>query len=59
MKRSLLLITGVANAQFWPQWALNPQHTGQVSVAGQTMNRELADIVYGALAAVGAGREPG
>jgi hypothetical protein len=47
----LQLAAGVANAQFWPQWALNPQHTGQVGVAGQTMNRELADIVYDPLVA--------
>jgi len=37
---------GAVEAQFWPQWALDPQHTGQVSVAGQALNRELADIVY-------------
>ena len=36
----------VAFAQFWPQWALNPQHTGQVAVAGQPLNRILASIVY-------------
>ena len=33
-------------AQFWPQWALDAQHTGQVGVAGQPMNRILANIVY-------------
>jgi len=36
----------VVLAQFWPQWALDAQHTGQVGVAGQTMNRILANIVY-------------
>jgi outer membrane protein assembly factor BamB len=36
----------VVFAQFWPQWALDAQHTGQVGVAGQTMNRILANIVY-------------
>src|SRR5438132_1365416 len=36
----------VASAQFWPQWALDAQHTGQVGVAGQAMNRILANIVY-------------
>jgi hypothetical protein len=35
-----------ALAQFWPQWALNAQHTGQVSVAGQSMNTLLASVVY-------------
>ena len=36
----------VVVAQFWPQWALVAQHTGQVGVAGQAMNRILANIVY-------------
>jgi outer membrane protein assembly factor BamB len=36
----------VVFAQFWPQWALNAQHTGQVGVAGQAMNRILASVVY-------------
>src|SRR5262245_9284104 len=36
----------VVLAQFWPQWALDPQHTGEVGVAGQSMNRILASIVY-------------
>jgi hypothetical protein len=40
---------GVVEAQFWPQWALDPQHTGQVNVVGQPLNRELADIVYDSL----------
>jgi len=31
---------------WWSQWALNPQHTGQVSVAGQPMNSIQASIVY-------------
>jgi hypothetical protein len=42
----LFVAVGGVNAQSWPQWALNPQHTSQVSVAGQALNRELADIVY-------------
>ncbi len=37
---------GMAKAQAWPQWALNPQHTSQVNVAGQPLNRTLANIVY-------------
>jgi hypothetical protein len=42
----LLLATCLVQAQSWPQWALNPQHTGQVGVAGQALNHELANIVY-------------
>jgi hypothetical protein len=42
----VLLFGSVAQAQSWPQWALNAQHTGQVSVAGQPLNRILASIVY-------------
>jgi outer membrane protein assembly factor BamB len=42
----VLLFVSVAHAQSWPQWALNAQHTGQVSVAGQPLNRILASIVY-------------
>jgi hypothetical protein len=30
----------------WPQWAQNPQHTGFLNVAGQNLNRIVADIVY-------------
>jgi hypothetical protein len=30
----------------WPQWALNPQHTGQVGVAGQPLNNILTSLVY-------------
>jgi hypothetical protein len=41
-----LVFAGLAEAQSWPQWALNPQHTGQINVAGQPLNRELANIVY-------------
>src|SRR5262245_43646866 len=33
-------------AQFWPQWALSPQHTGAVSVAGQALNRILTSVTY-------------
>src|SRR4029453_16461225 len=36
----------VVLAQFWPQWALDAQHTGQVNVAGQAINRILANVVY-------------
>ncbi len=33
-------------AQEWPQWALNPQHTGQTSIVGQNLNQNLVNIVY-------------
>jgi hypothetical protein len=42
----VVLFAVVVTAQFWPQWALNPQHTGQVTVAAQPPNRILASIVY-------------
>ncbi len=30
----------------WPQWALNPQHTGNVAVAGQPVQAKLSNIVF-------------
>src|SRR5215831_13349546 len=48
-----LLVGGLSWAQFfgpiWSQWGQNPQHTGFVNVAGQPLNKILADIVYDAL----------
>ncbi|HWW94002.1 MAG TPA: hypothetical protein VN375_11580 [Vicinamibacteria bacterium] len=35
-----------SNNPFWPQWGLNPQHTGRVMVAGEPLDRQLATIVY-------------
>lgn len=43
---SLVAAPAVAFAQFWPQWAHDAQHTGQVSVAGQPLNTILTNIVY-------------
>src|SRR5262250_244112 len=43
---AICLVPIMLFAQFWPQWAVDPQHTGQVGVAGQTMDRILANIVY-------------
>src|SRR5262245_7583955 len=43
---SILLLLGVVEAQFWPQWALDAQHTGQVAVAGQLLNRILASVTF-------------
>src|SRR5713226_942952 len=42
----VLLFAGAAHAQSWPQWALNPQHTSQINVAGQPLNNILTSIVY-------------
>jgi hypothetical protein len=42
----MLLFVNIAHAQSWPQWALNPQHTSEVSVAGQPLSRVLASFVY-------------
>jgi outer membrane protein assembly factor BamB len=41
-----VIAPAVVLAAFWPQWALDPQHTGQVNVAGQPLNRILASVVY-------------
>jgi len=43
---SILLLLGVVEAQFWPQWALDAQHTGQVTVAGQSLNRILTSNTF-------------
>jgi uncharacterized protein (TIGR03437 family) len=37
-------------AESWSQWGANPQHTSAPGVAGQDLNRILADIVYDPLA---------
>ncbi|HZF10972.1 MAG TPA: hypothetical protein VFE33_19455 [Thermoanaerobaculia bacterium] len=34
------------NQVTWNQWGENPQHTGEVSVAGQAAHRMLQDVVY-------------
>ena len=31
---------------YWSQWGFNAQHSGTVTVAGQALNTQLADIVY-------------
>jgi len=38
--------TESAESQSWMQWAQNPQHQGFVTVAGQSLDGQLADIVY-------------
>jgi hypothetical protein len=35
-----------AQSLSWPQWGRDPQHTGQINVAGQNLNQVLANIVY-------------
>lgn len=35
-----------SNTPFWAQWGSNPQHSGNVAVAGQSLNTKQADIVY-------------
>ena len=41
-----LLTVSTSIAQDWPRWALNPQHTGNVGVAGQPLKTVLASITY-------------
>src|SRR5215470_9694149 len=41
-----LLFASTTRAQNWPQWALNPQHTSNVTVPGQPLNRILKSIVF-------------
>jgi outer membrane protein assembly factor BamB len=42
----LTTVSGQGPTLTWPQWAQNPQHTGFLNVAGQPLNRILANIVY-------------
>jgi hypothetical protein len=35
-----------ASSQDWPQWGRNPQHTGALTVAAQTPNNILANLIY-------------
>jgi len=44
--RSSPLTTFAAVDPSWPQWGQNAQHTGTLNVAGQNLNRILANIVY-------------
>ncbi len=41
-----LVVPTLAFGQFWPQWMVNPQHTGTPGVAGQNLNRILASVLY-------------
>lgn len=42
----LLALAPFAAAQDWPQWGRNAQHTERTAIAGQNLNRNLADVVY-------------
>jgi hypothetical protein len=43
----LLAATGVSTAQAaWPQWGQNPQHTGFLPVAGQSLQAKLSDQIF-------------
>jgi hypothetical protein len=33
-------------AQEWPQWGLNPQHTGEFDQVGQNLNRNIVNLIY-------------
>ena len=35
-----------SNNPFWPQWGSNPQHSGMVAAAGQSLSNVLANIPY-------------
>ena len=39
-------VTLYAQSLSWTQWSKDPQHTGQINVAGQGLNNVLADVVY-------------
>lgn len=41
-----LLVAGALAAQEWPQWGRDPQHTGQVSIVGQSLNQNVVNLVY-------------
>lgn len=43
---SIISLRGAPSAPEWPQWALNPQHTSDIGVNGQSPNQILANIVY-------------
>ena len=35
-----------AMGQDWPQWGRDPQHTSQINAVSQTLNRNIADVIY-------------
>ena len=47
MAALVVFLSLTANAQTWPQWALNPQHTEFLSnLTGQPLNQNLVNLVY-------------
>src|SRR5262249_54040823 len=42
----LISLSATALGQGWPQWGQNPQHSGFISVLGQSPNRKLANLIY-------------
>ena len=40
------VVSSLAMAAGWPQWAHDQQHTGFINVSGQSLNTILANIVY-------------
>src|SRR5438445_569468 len=43
----VLIVPAGLNAQDWPQWGLNPQHTLTLpNTVGQPLNRNLVNIIY-------------
>ena len=42
----MFAVLTTAFAQEWPQWGRDPQHSSQINVVGQSLNRNLADIIY-------------
>src|SRR5205085_5950335 len=47
MAALVVFLSLTANAQTWPQWALNPQHTESLSnTTGQPLNQNLVNLVY-------------
>jgi hypothetical protein len=48
---SVTLQLSAQSSLSWTQWSKDPQHTGNINVAGQSFNNVFADIVYDPFAA--------
>ena len=42
----VVTVPPASNQPVWSQWGSNPQHTGMVALAGQSLTNKHADIVY-------------
>ena len=40
------ILATTALGQEWPQWGKDPQHTGSINVTSQSLNRNIADVIY-------------